>query len=104
MYFHLTFFSVVLCEQQILRFKSVFLMSDSFQIGVNGSLFCNCKGCIQWQDYVGGRDPRAGAVKYEVFTTEYVTELAHYLRYVCQFSICCIRFDFLLISVLGLSS
>jgi len=50
------------------------------QIGVNGSLFCNCKGCIQWQDYVEGCDPRAGAVKYEVFTTEYVTELAHYLR------------------------
>lgn len=104
MWFRLTFLSVVLCEQQILRIKSVFLISDSFQIGVNGSLFCNCKGCIQWQDYVEGRDPRSGAVKYEVFTTEYVTELAHYLRYVCRFSICCIWFNFLPISVLGISS
>jgi hypothetical protein len=67
--------------QDFSLFSSSSESSCKLQIGENGSVYCNCEGCVRWHAFVEGNNGLFdGQVKYEVFNQDHVSVLAHYLQ------------------------
>lgn len=51
------------------------------QVAHTGVVSCGCVGCARWQAFLEGRLPGGPTWRqYEVWTRDYVTALAAYLR------------------------